>query len=166
MREDITTLLPDVPGVDLEEYQHSLLERFANPRISDQLSRLCGRGSVKMPAYLLPSLMAARAEGRPTALLTLAVAGWCRYLRGYDRAGNRIDIKDARKDVLQSLAGDGTDPRPLLGERTIFGELGDDPEFVRTLEFAIRDIEEYGPTAAIADHLATELLRTTTRSSS
>jgi fructuronate reductase/mannitol 2-dehydrogenase len=119
-----------------------------------------------MPAYLLPSLTAARAAGRPTALLTLAVAGWCRYLRGYDLDGNRIDVEDPRKDVLQPLARAGADPRPLLAQRAIFGELGDDPEFVRALEWAIRDIEEYGPTAAIARHLATDLLTTTTRSTS
>src|SRR3954465_8994562 len=59
MREEITGLLPDVPGVDLAAYQRTVLERFANPRISDQLTRLCGRGSTKMPAYLLPSLMGA-----------------------------------------------------------------------------------------------------------
>ncbi|MEU4222002.1 hypothetical protein [Actinoplanes sp. NPDC026623] len=123
-------------------------------------SRLCGRGSTKMPAYLLPSLMAARAEGRPTKLLTLAVAGWCRYLQGHDVSGNPIEIKDSRKDILQSLAvAKGADPRPLLGERDIFGDLGDDPEFVRTLESAIRDIEEYGPAATIAEYLSIELLR-------
>ncbi len=166
MRDEISALLPEVPGVDLGAYQRTLLERFANPRISDRLSRLCGRGSTKMPAYLLPSLTAARAAGRPTALLTLAVAGWCRYLRGYDLDGNRIDVEDPRKDVLQPLARAGADPRPLLAQRAIFGELGDDPEFVRSLEWAIRDIEEYGPTAAIARHLATDLLTTTTRSTS
>jgi mannitol 2-dehydrogenase len=161
MREEITASLPAVPGIDLEAYQRTLLERFTNPRISDQLSRLCGRGSTKMPAYLLPSLLAARAEGRPTTLLTLAVAGWCRYLQGYDRDGNPIEIKDARKDVLQPLAREkGTDPRPLLNERDIFGPLGDDPEFVRTLEAAIRDIEEYGPAATIAEYLSIEALRT------
>jgi fructuronate reductase/mannitol 2-dehydrogenase len=159
MREEIAGLLPEVPGVDLDAYRRTLLERFANPRISDQLSRLCGRGSTKMPAYLLPSLIAARAQGRPTALLSLAVAGWCRYLRGYDRSGNRIDINDARLDVLQPLAAQpGHDPRPLLRQRHIFGQLGDDPEFVAALASAIHDIEEYGPTAAIADHLATHLL--------
>jgi mannitol 2-dehydrogenase len=159
MRQEITALLPEVPGVDVAAYQSVLLERFSNPRISDQLSRLCGRGSTKMPAYLLPSLMAARAEGRPTTLLTLAVAGWCRYLQGYDLAGNPIEIKDARKDVLQPLAvAKGTDPRPLLGERDIFGALGDDPEFVETLQAAIRDIEEYGPAATIAEYLSNEML--------
>nr|WP_296067506.1 mannitol dehydrogenase family protein [uncultured Actinoplanes sp.] len=159
MRFEIAGLLPRVPGVDLEAYQRILLERFANPRISDQLSRLCGRGSTKMPAYLLPSLTEARRQGRPTALLTLAVAGWCRYLRGVDRNGVRIDIRDARRDVLQPLAAEsGGDPRPLLRQRAIFGRLGDDPDFVRDLEAAIRDIDEYGPAAAMADHLATELL--------
>jgi fructuronate reductase/mannitol 2-dehydrogenase len=103
--------------------------------------------------------MAARAAGRPTALLTLAVAGWCRYLQGHDLAGNPIEIKDARKDVLQPLAiGKGGDPRPLLGERDIFGHLGDDPEFVRNLQSAIRDLDDYGPAATIAEYLSNELL--------
>jgi mannitol 2-dehydrogenase len=160
MRQEIAASLPEVPGIDLGAYQRTVLERFSNPRISDQLSRLCGRGSTKMPAYLLPSLMAARAEGRPTTLLTLAVAGWCRYLQGHDLNGNPIEIKDPRRNILQSLAvAKGTDPRPLLGERDIFGHLGDDPEFVRTLESAIRDIEEYGPAATIAEYLSIELLR-------
>jgi len=159
MRDEITGLLPDVPGVDLHAYQRTVLERFANPRISDQLTRLCGRGSTKMPAYLLPSLMSARAAGLPTTLLTLAVAGWCRYLQGRDANGDPVEIKDARKDVLQSLAtGNGGDPRALLGERDIFGHLGDDPEFVRSLQSAIRDLEEYGPAATIAEYLAIELL--------
>jgi fructuronate reductase/mannitol 2-dehydrogenase len=159
MRQEIAGLLPEVPGVDLDAYQRTLLERFANPRISDQLSRLCGRGSTKMPAYLLPSLTEARRRGRPTTLLTLAVAGWCRYLRGVDRNGAPIDIRDARGDVLQALAAESApDPRPLLRLTTIFGVLGEDPDFVRRLEEAIRDIDEYGPPAAIAGQLATELL--------
>ncbi|HEX8346290.1 MAG TPA: mannitol dehydrogenase family protein, partial [Actinoplanes sp.] len=37
MRQEITALLPDVPGIDLGVYQRTLLERFANPQISDQL---------------------------------------------------------------------------------------------------------------------------------
>jgi fructuronate reductase/mannitol 2-dehydrogenase len=160
MRDEITGLLPDVPGVDLQAYQRTVLERFSNPRINDQLTRLCGRGSTKMPAYLLPSLMSAMAAGRPTALLTLAVAGWCRYLQGRDPAGNPVEITDPRKDVLQPLASEmGGDPRPLLGERDIFGHLGDDPHFVRSLQAAIRDLEEYGPAATIAEYLSIELLR-------
>lgn len=159
MSDEIAGLLPEVPGIDLDDYIRTLLDRFANPRIGDRLTRLCGRGSTKMPAYLLPSLVAARAAGRPSALLTLAVAGWFRYLRGYDREGNRFDIADAHRDVLQPLAAHpGGDPAPLLRQRAIFGRLGDDPEFVEALRWAIRAIDEHGPEAAIADQLATRLL--------
>jgi fructuronate reductase/mannitol 2-dehydrogenase len=154
MREEIGGLLPPVSGMDVDAYQRSLLDRFANPRIGDQLARLCGRGSTKMPAYLLPSLAEARRRGRPTALLTLAVAAWFCYLRGYDLDSNPIDVRDARREQLQSLAASG-DPRALLGERSIFGELGDDAEFAAALERALRDLETYGPVATICDYLAT-----------
>ncbi|GIF14985.1 mannitol dehydrogenase family protein [Actinoplanes teichomyceticus] len=159
MREEIAPLLPPAPGVDPEAYQRTILERFANPRISDQLSRLCGRGSTKMPAYLLPSLISARREGKPALLLTLAVAGWFCYLRGYDLTGAPIEVRDARRDALQPLAvAGGTDPRPLLADRSLFGPLSDDDDFVTMLEYALHDLELYGPAATICDYLAAELL--------
>jgi fructuronate reductase/mannitol 2-dehydrogenase len=112
-----------------------------------------------MPAYLLPSLLGARQQGRPALLLTLAVAGWFCYLRGYDLDGAAIEVKDVHKEVLQRLAlAGGNDPRPLLGETSVFGALGDDAEFVATLECALHDLEMYGPAATICDYLATELL--------
>ncbi|PWR05590.1 mannitol dehydrogenase family protein [Micromonospora acroterricola] len=157
MREEIAHVLPPVPGVDMDSYQRTLVDRIANPRISDQLARLCGRGSTKMPAYLIPSLVAARREGRPTALLTLAVAGWFCYLRGYDLTGAPIEVRDARREELQPLAHAG-ETRLLLGDRSIFGELGDDPEFVQALDRALRDLESDGPAATICDYLATQLL--------
>jgi fructuronate reductase/mannitol 2-dehydrogenase len=162
MREEVAPLLPAVPGVDLGAYQRTVLERFANPRISDQLSRLCGRGSTKMPAYLLPSLHEARRQGRPALLLTLAVAAWSCYLRGYDLSGNPIDVRDARRDALQALAmAGGNDPRPLLADRAVFGRLSEDAELATTLECALHDLELYGPAATICDYLATELLAAT-----
>jgi fructuronate reductase/mannitol 2-dehydrogenase len=162
MREEVAPLLPPVPGVDLVAYQRTVLERFANPRISDQLSRLCGRGSTKMPAYLLPSLLQARQQGRPVLLLTLAVAAWAGYLRGRDLDGRPIDVRDAHRDLLQAraLAG-GTDPRPLLALRDVFGGLGDDAEVVTALECALHDLEVYGAAATMCDYLATELLAAT-----
>jgi mannitol-1-phosphate/altronate dehydrogenase len=155
MDEEVTPLLPDVPGIDLADYTRTLLERFANPKVGDQLDRLCGRGSTKMPAYLLPSIAEALERGRPTALLTLAVAGWFRYLRGVDFAGETIEIKDARKERLQSLAlTGGTDPRPLLGEYEVFGSLGQHPVFAESLEQALLALDHDGVKATIGAYLA------------
>ncbi|GAB2614959.1 mannitol 2-dehydrogenase [Paractinoplanes abujensis] len=159
MREEIAPLLPKVPGIDLDAYQARVLRRFANPRISDQLSRLCGRGSTKMPAYLLPSLADARRTGRPALLLSLAVAAWFCYLRGYDLNGAPIEVRDALAETLQARArAGGNDPRPLLAEHRLFGSLAADPGLAGTLENALHDLEVYGPAATICDYLATELL--------
>ena len=154
MDEEVTPLLPDVPGIDLTQYQHTLLERFANPKISDTLSRLCGRGSTKVPTFILPSIVEALEQGRPHDRLVLAVAGWFRYLRGVDVEGREIEIKDARKERLQELAVAGwNDPRPLLGERDIFGDLGHNETFAAELERALNALDREGSRATIDAYL-------------
>jgi len=153
MGVEVIPLLPRPDGVDLAEYEATLLRRFANPAIGDRLARLARRGSTKMPNYLLPSLRAALQEHRPHELLTLAVAGWCRYLRATDEHDRPIEVQDQLADHLRELArAGGSDPRPLLGERSIFGDLIEDEAFVARLETALRRLDDDGvrPTLAAA----------------
>lgn len=155
MDDEVSPLLPEAPGIDMAAYTRTLLERFANPEIKDQLARLCARGSVKVPTFILPSIAAALEHGRPYALLTLAVAGWFRYLRGVDDDGNALEIKDALKDRLHDLAlSGGNDPRPLLGERGIFGDLGENVDFTASLERALRALDRDGLRATVEAYLA------------
>lgn len=156
MDEEVGPLLPRMLGLDLAGYKRTLLTRFANPRIGDRLQRLCGRGSTKMPAYLLPSLTEAIEQGRPHDKLTLAVAAWIRYLRGVDFDGNRIVVEDDLKATLQPLAR-AADVRSLLQVRSVFGALGDDEAFVGKLEEALRGLDRRGPAAAIEACLADRL---------
>src|SRR5216684_6962992 len=104
MDAEVTPLLPAVPGIDLAEYKRTLLERFANPKIADTLARLATDGSDRMPKFVLPSLSEALAQGRPHRLLTLVVAGFCRYLRGVDEHGQPIAVQDSRAEELRNLA--------------------------------------------------------------
>ena len=134
MDSEVTPLLAPVPGIDLAEYKATLLTRFANPTIKDQVTRICLDGSSKVPKFLLPSLHEALAVGGPTILLTLALAGWFRYLRGEDEQGRPYAIDDPRADELQALARQGgTDPRPLLALTDLFGDLGQSPALVADL---------------------------------
>ncbi|HEV2858038.1 MAG TPA: mannitol dehydrogenase family protein [Solirubrobacterales bacterium] len=158
MAEEITPLLPPTLGLDLSSYRRSLLKRFSNRGVGDRLSRLCGRGSVKMPAYLLPSLAEALEQGRPHGKLTLALAAWVRYLWGEDFAGDPIEIKDAMVDQLQPLARRAIDdPRPLLGLREVFGELGEDEGFATELQETLAMLQRRGPRAAVELSLAPDL---------
>lgn len=156
MRE-VTPLLPRVPGIDLDAYREVLLERFANPKIGDSLIRLCRAGSSKVPRHVVSSLAEARATGRPHPMLTLAVAGWMRFLRGADDAGTPMLIDDPRGERLRELAlRGGTDPRPLLSDRMLFGALGDDPGFVAELSGSLRAMERDGARAVLAAALGSE----------
>ena len=140
LRVEIAPLLPRTPGIELQAYISSLLERFTNPRIGDRLERLCGRGSTKMPAYLLPSLEEAVARGKAHRLLTMAVAAWFRYLRGVTDEGVRLHVKDARLAELRPLVT-GNDPRAFLAR---IGLLDGNERFAGSLSRAIRDLDQNG----------------------
>ncbi len=152
MDEEVTPLLPAVPGVDLGAYKRALLERFQNPKIKDTLARLAFAGSDRMPKFLLPSLTEALAQGRPHRLLTLATAGWLRYLRGVDEQGHEITLQDDRADELRQLANEGkSDPRPLLSVRRVFGDLGDNEAWVAELSATLRELDTRGAKATLRD---------------
>src|SRR5439155_15607772 len=136
--DEVTPLLPPVPGIDLTEYKQTLLQRFANPKIADTLARLATDGSDRMPKFVLPSLAEALAQGRPHRLLTLVVAGFCRYLRGVDEQGHPIALQDSRADELTRLANQSqADPRPLLAAQRVFGDLGPNAAWVAELPAAV-----------------------------
>jgi fructuronate reductase/mannitol 2-dehydrogenase len=151
MRDEIAPLLPPAPAVDLPSYQRTVLARLANPRIADELRRLCRAGSSKVPLHVVPSIARARALGRDHSLLTLAVAGWFRYLRGGDERGRRLVPDDPLAERLQKAAvRGGTDPRPLLAESGRFGALAADPAFVASLEQALLALDRHGVRATLA----------------
>ncbi len=152
MDDEVTPLLPPVPGIDLAAYMRSLVERFQNPKISDTLARIAFAGSDRMPKFLLPSLIEALGQGRPHRLLTLATAGWLRYLRGVDEQGNEIVLQDSRADELRRRANQGGgDPRPLLALTRVFGELGQDEAWVAELEVMLGELDRRGVRAVVHD---------------
>lgn len=154
MAEEVAPGLLPVPGVDLDEYQASVLERLANPVLGDRLARLCRNGSHKMPVHVLASLRDARACGRPHALLTLAVAGWIRYARGTDEAGRPVALDDPEAERLQRLAlAGGTDPGPFVRGSGLFGALASDRAWLGELESALILLQRRGVRGALADTL-------------
>lgn len=155
MAQEVAPLLPPVPGVDLADYQATLIHRFANPAIGDQVTRICLDGSSKVPTFVVPSLQEAAAQGRPTHLLSLAVAGWMRYLSGVDEQGKPIAIEDARAEELRALAQEGgPDPRPLLSRTDLFGDLGQNAQLVQELGNALSHLYADGACATLTAWLS------------
>jgi mannitol 2-dehydrogenase len=158
MRDEIAPLLPSVPRWNIDQYQRILLKRLTNPFIGDQLSRLVARGSMKMPSYLLPSLREARVRRQSHILLTVAVAAWIRYLRGYDFAGNKFTIEDQHAQQLTTMAKlCQNSVGPLLRMNHIFGDLGADGNFVRRVNAVLADIDRVGVQGVLRRNVAASL---------
>src|SRR5260370_9916488 len=87
MNEEATPTLPPVPGVDLTEYKHTLIERFSNPQVRDTIARLCAESSDRIPKWLLPVVRQQLAAGGEIRRSAAVVASWARYAEGVDEAG-------------------------------------------------------------------------------
>ncbi len=115
--------IPTVGDIDLDAYIDSLVERFSNPQVGDQIARLCLDGTVKFPKFLVPTIEAQLAGGRPIGLSALSLAGWCEYLNGVDQHGNTIDrANDPGRERAEQLARASlTDPAAFAGFVEVFG---------------------------------------------
>lgn len=149
-------VLPDIPGIDVPSYQASLIERFSNPAIGDQISRLCLDGSAKWPKFLMPTIRNELRAGGPVQLSALALAGWCQYLVGVADDGSPIDhasdpdLETARSFAEKSLA----DPGDFLNYSRVFGDdLPVDDRFRAAFVDAVRKLRSDGVRATLAQAL-------------
>lgn len=139
--------VPATPGIDLEDYKASLVARFANPAIGDQVQRLCLDGSAKFPKFLVPTIRRNLATDGPVALSALALAGWCQYLLGQAESGAPIDLapdprlEEARSHARASL----DDPAAFLGFAPVFGDdLPASARFSRAFTDAVQSLRSDG----------------------
>ena len=122
MDEDVTPQLAPVPGIDLEQYKRTLIERFSNRAIADQLERVCSDGSSKFSKFSVPTINRLIADKAELDRVALVIAAWALYLRGVDENGERYRILDPRLAFCQALVAkdEGLTER-LLGREDIFG---------------------------------------------
>lgn len=155
MEVEVTPLLPSVPGVDLGEYKKTLIERFANPAIRDQLSRIGTEGSARIPKFVLPSIIEQVERGGPIKMLSFTVASWFRYLTGKDDQGKELPIIDPMVKKLSEQARlGGEDPRHLLSMREVFSEsLANSPGFVDQVGEILTSFYQKGARATLTKYI-------------
>lgn len=133
MDREVTPLLPEVPGIDLDEYKDTLIRRFGNPILRDQLLRIGTEGSVRIPKFVLPFVEENLERGGPVTASAFTVAAWIRYLAGPADTGKELQIIDPLSETVVPIAKAAKeDPRPMLAMRSIFGDkVGASPVFIR-----------------------------------
>ncbi len=152
LSEAIPTLRP-VPGIDLPDYAHQLIERFSNPEVGDTVARLCANASDLIPKFLLPVIREQLTAGGPFTRAAAVVACWARYCEGTDESGEPNEMDDALAPQLRAAASrQGSEPLAFLaGNRPVFGDLAGDPRFTRVYAGILGSLRERGVRATLAD---------------
>ncbi len=114
MEQDVTPYLCAPPGVDLHAYKESLLARFANPTVSDQLRRITADGAVKLPVFLGGTFAAVLSHGAPHIRLAFLLACFVRYLAGVDDQGHRFAPREPNLQADDLALALSPEPRDAL----------------------------------------------------
>lgn len=150
MDHEATPTLDPVPGVDLEQYKTTLIERFRNPGVGDTIARLCAETSDRIPKFLLPVVREQLENGGEIWRSAAIVASWARYAEGVDEHGEPIEVVDRRRDELMELAArQGADPLAFISNRELFGDLVGDQRFVDAYLRALHLLHEVGARATL-----------------
>lgn len=144
------TLRP-VPGIDLDDYTATLLERFANPEVRDTLARLCAESSDRIPKWLLPVIRENLASGGQVRLSAAICASWARYDEGVDEQGEPIKVVDRLATELTAIARTQREDRTaFIGNRVLFGDVVDDARFREPYLQTLDSLIEHGSAATLA----------------
>jgi mannitol 2-dehydrogenase len=150
MKDEAEPTLEPVPGIDLGDYQRSLLARFSNRYVPDTLLRLGTDGSDRIAQFLLPVVRDRQQRGLASPLSAAIVASWAAFARGIDPAGAPIIFVDRQRELVDTaVRRQAADPAGFLSVTQLVGGLGADAEFARVFAEVHRDITERGARAAL-----------------
>jgi mannitol 2-dehydrogenase len=152
MDREATPTLEPVPGIDLDEYKHQLIDRFSNAQVKDTVARLCAESSDRIPKWLLPVIRYNLETGGEILRSTAVVASWARYAEGVDEQGRPIEVVDRLKPVLEEAAKrQGEDPLAFIANRDLFGDLIDNERFVSAYRSVLSSLHTKGSRATLED---------------
>jgi mannitol 2-dehydrogenase len=145
MQGEARPTLPPVPGVDLDDYIATLLERFANPAIADTLARLAAFSSDRIPKWLVPVIRANLASGGQVTRSAAIVASWARYDEGADESGQPIEVVDLLRDELIARARQqATDRLAFVRNERLFGDIAAQSAFTAPYLRALESFRTVG----------------------
>jgi mannitol 2-dehydrogenase len=150
LEREAIPVLTEIPGYPAADYAATVLHRFANTGVRDQIARLCIDGTAKFPSFLIPTIEAQLERDGPVSGAALALAAWARYLATVPADERAPDSRGERAVVLAARSVD--DPAAFLELDEVFTEpLRMSERFRDAFTSASRDLAARGSLDAIAD---------------
>jgi mannitol 2-dehydrogenase len=135
--------LTEIPGHPAADYGRTVLGRFENTGVRDQIARLCIDGTAKFPSFLIPTIERQLELGGPVERAALALAGWARYLATVPAAERAFDPQGEQAAALAVQSLD--DPRAFLEFDAVFTpRLRESERFGDAFAAASRELAAHG----------------------
>lgn len=146
MDRDITPYVPAPGNTDLELYKQTLIERFGNRSVSDQIARLCFDGISKFPVYVMPNLVKMIAHHADLTRVAYLIAAYRHYLKyRTDDLGASFEIAEPWMTHDDEALISSDDPVDFLGlSAFMLTDLKQSPEFVGLYLDKVAGIREKG----------------------
>lgn len=143
---DITSYVPAPGNTDLDVYKQTLIERFGNRTVSDQIARLCFDGISKFPVYIMPNLIKMIEDDADLTRVTFLFAAYRQYLKyRKDDNGNNFEVAEPWMTSEDEVLISSNDPVDFLGLspfRSI--DLKAAKQFVSLYQQMVQDMSEMG----------------------
>jgi mannitol 2-dehydrogenase len=149
---EVKHTVPKLPGIDLDEYAETVVRRFSNTAIRDQVARICSEGCAKIAKFLAPPLTDLLRNGNSPRVLPLVIAGWLHYQRGFDEQGRAMTMADGHAALLKPFVESGcADARLALNVPALFGNLAAEfPAWAATVQHNLDLLRAKGVRTTIA----------------
>lgn len=130
MNNEVTPTLHDSDQESIENYKISLVARFQNPYINDQLFRICQESSAKIPVFILPTIKYHLQNGENLKQAAFIIAAWAKYNDGVDDNDNPYEIIDTISNTLiRTAALSIQNPMKFIEIKAVFGDLSENKLF-------------------------------------
>ncbi|MCX5614629.1 mannitol dehydrogenase family protein [Bombella saccharophila] len=94
LEKDVIPTLKAPPGVDLHKYKATLLSRFSNKAMADQVARIASDATSKAQVFWTETVRAVLGEGRDRSRLVYCMALLLELLRGKTEKGETIKLEE------------------------------------------------------------------------
>jgi mannitol 2-dehydrogenase len=145
---EVIPTLTEIPGHPAAAYAQTVLARYENTGVRDQIARLCIDGTAKFPTFLIPTIERQLELGGPLECAVLALAGWARYLATIPAAERAPDPRGEQSAAL--AARSLQDPLAFLELADVFTPpLRESSRFRDAFGGAAAGLADSGPLGAI-----------------
>lgn len=143
---DVTPFIEVPKGIDLEVYKQTLLERFANKSVSDQVSRLCADGAAKFPIYIVPIVNLMLQKNKDLKRIAFLIAVYRHYLKyQQDDQGTHYTLTEpwlTKQDFELIMSNNASDFLKISPFKGVNWQLS--PSFTTQYPIFVKKVKEQG----------------------